>query len=158
MFNKNKTDRNLDTQTFSVISNSAVFKGDIYTKNDLKIDGRVEGDINSKGKVVIGTEGYMEGKITSTSVVVYGKILGDIVVSDTVILKTNSYCKGQITTHNMDIEIGAMFFGGCKMQNDEKIEPSLKEKIEASTTGPDNLNSDNIMPSTTSSVLNTKNK
>lgn len=153
MFNKNKADRNLtlrnsDTQIFSVISNSAVFKGDIYTENDLRIDGRVEGDINSKGKIIIGTEGYMKGKITSTSVEVYGKILGDIVISDTVILKNSSYYKGQITTHNIEIETGARFFGSCKMPTDEKIE--------ASTTEPNNLNSDNIMPSTTSSVLNTK--
>lgn len=163
MFNKNKTDRNStlqnsNTQIFSVISNSAVFKGDICTENDLRIDGRVEGNINSKGKVIIGTEGYIKGKIMSTSVEIYGKFLGDVIVSDTVILKTSSYYKGQITTHNMKIETGASFFGSCKMPNDEKIESSFKEKIETSSTETDNKNSDNIIPSTTSSILNIKNE
>ncbi|MBB4035318.1 cytoskeletal protein CcmA (bactofilin family) [Dysgonomonas hofstadii] len=142
MFNKNKTYKgsaiqNPALQSLSVISGSATLKGEICIEDDLRIDGNVEGDINSKGKVVIGTEGCVKGKITGKSVEVKGKVLGDVTVSDIVILRTSSHYEGQITAYNIEIEAGASFFGNCRMETEGKTETSLNNSF----------NSNDIVPS-----------
>lgn len=127
MFNKTRSDKspaisNPVSQSFSVLSISAAVKGEISIEDDLRIDGILEGDIYSKGKVVIGSEGCVKGKITGKSVEVIGKILGDVTVSDIVILRASCYYEGQITARNIEIEAGASFFGNCRMENEEKKE------------------------------------
>lgn len=130
MFNKTRSDKspaisNPVSQSFSVLSISAAVKGEISIEDDLRIDGTLEGDIYSKGKVVIGSEGCVKGKITGKSVEVIGKILGDVTVSNIVILRASCYYEGQITARNIEIEAGASFFGNCRMENEEKKETVL---------------------------------
>lgn len=137
MFNKNRSDKspvvsNPVLQSFSVLSVSAAVKGEINIGDDLRIDGNVDGDINSGGKVVIGSEGCVKGKITGKSVEVIGKILGDVTVSDIVILRATCYYEGQITARNIEIEAGASFFGNCTMYNEEKREVVGNGKVTSS--------------------------
>jgi len=132
MFNKNKTYKdpvasNPVLKSLSVISGSAVLKGEISIEDDLRIDGNVEGDINSRGKIVVGPEGCVKGTITGKSVEVIGKIHGDVIVSDIVILRNSSYYEGQITAHNIEIEAGASFYGNCRMEKDVKIKKTEKD-------------------------------
>ncbi|MFV0537049.1 MAG: polymer-forming cytoskeletal protein [Dysgonomonas sp.] len=123
MFGKSKIDKNSVSnpalRSLSVLSGSAAFKGEISIADDLRIDGNVDGDINSGGKVVIGPDGCVKGKITGKSIEVIGKILGDVTVSDIVILRASSYYEGQITARNIEIEAGASFYGNCKMEGED---------------------------------------
>lgn len=129
MFSKNKIDRSLVSsnpavRSLSILSGSAAVKGEINIEDDLRIDGNVDGDIHSGGKVVVGPEGCVKGTITGKSVEVTGKIFGDVTVSDIVILRASCYYEGQITARNIEIEAGASFFGNCKMQGEGKKEIS----------------------------------
>ncbi|MFT4223058.1 bactofilin family protein [Dysgonomonas sp.] len=124
MFGKRKIDKkspinNPALRSLSVLSGSAAVKGEISIDDDLRIDGNVDGDINSGGKVVIGPDGCVKGKITGKSIEVIGKISGDITVSDIVILRASSYYEGQITARNIEIEAGASFYGNCRMEGDD---------------------------------------
>lgn len=123
MFNKNRIDKSSVTtspavRSLSVLSGSAAVKGEINIDDDLRIDGNVEGDINSGGKVVVGPEGCVKGKITGKSVEVTGKIFGDVTVSEIVILRASCYYEGQITARNIEIEAGASFYGNCRMEGE----------------------------------------
>jgi len=134
MFSKNKTYKSTGSlspasQSLSIISASAQLKGQISIEDDLRIDGNVEGDITSSGKIVIGPEGCVRGKITGNSVEVVGKIIGDVVVSDIVILRSASYYEGKITARNVEIEAGASFFGNCMMEKEEKIKNTENKNI-----------------------------
>lgn len=127
MFSKNKEDKNSAIhnpalRSLSVLSGSAAVKGEIRINDDLRIDGNVDGDIYSGGKVVIGTEGCVKGKVTGKSVEVLGKIVGDVTVSDIVTLRASCYYEGQITARNIEIESGASFYGNCRMEGGDSKE------------------------------------
>ena len=129
MFYKSKTDKGLAisnsaSRSLSVISGSAAIKGEINIEDDLRIDGDVDGNIHSDGKVVVGPGGCVRGKITGKSVEVIGEIFGDVTVSDIVILRASCYYEGQISACNIEIEAGARFFGNCKMEGAEKKDMS----------------------------------
>lgn len=112
----------------SLLSQSSTFSGEISSKDDLRIDGCLEGNISCEGKVIIGPDGSVTGNIRSQSIELMGTINGDIIVYDIVRLKSSSYFKGEITAVNLEIEAGANFFGTCKMAN-EKVESNLIPEI-----------------------------
>lgn len=124
MFNNTNIDKKTDllnpaNRSLSVLSGSSVVKGEINIENDMRIDGNVDGNIYSGGKVVIGLAGCVKGQITSKSVEVIGKIWGNVTVSDSVIFRASSYYEGDVITRNIEIEAGARFFGNCKMEDNE---------------------------------------
>lgn len=129
MFNNKK--EKIDTisldRTHSILSQAVTFVGHINTKDDLRIDGNVEGNISSEGKVVIGPNGCVTGNIESQSIELMGKIKGDIIVHDIIRLKSSSHYSGDITTLNIEIEPGALFFGNCKMRETDKKEKKVEQ-------------------------------
>ncbi|MBD8346879.1 MULTISPECIES: polymer-forming cytoskeletal protein [unclassified Dysgonomonas] len=123
MFNKKvKTETILADRTYSVISQGLILSGEINTKDDLRIDGTVDGNINCEGKVIVGPTGCVKGNIESESIELMGKVNGNIIVHDIIMLKSSSYYDGDITAVSIDIEAGANFFGNCRMSDVAKPE------------------------------------
>ena len=91
--------------------------GDIESKSDLRVDGWISGKIVTEGKIVVGTEGHVEGNIHCKNADISGNVLADMEVSDLIILKETAHMKGNIVTKNISIEPGAEFTGNCKMDN-----------------------------------------
>ena len=119
-------------RSHSVLSHAVSITGQINTKDDLRIDGSVEGNITCEGKVIIGPKGRVKGNIESQSIELMGQITGDIIVYDIVRLKSTSYFKGEITAVNIEIEAGANFYGNCKMSDKQKNEflPVAEETLQ----------------------------
>ncbi len=118
-------------RSHSVLSQSVKFSGEITAKDDLRIDGSIEGNIFCEGKVIIGTEGSVTGNIKSSSIELMGKIVGDVVVTEIVRLKSTSYFKGEIVAENIEIEAGASFFGNCRMAEKNGYEQPASVLAEA---------------------------
>ncbi|NDV77825.1 polymer-forming cytoskeletal protein [Dysgonomonas sp. 511] len=109
-------------RSHSVLSPSTTFTGDVVSKDDLRIDGHVEGNISCEGKVIIGTDGCITGNIKAASIELMGKIIGDAVVTEIMRLKSTSFFKGEITAENIEIEAGANFYGNCRMTDQQSLE------------------------------------
>lgn len=128
MFNKTKEKESYKSEpvskTLSIISSSTTVVGKMQVENDLRVDGNVNGDIVSSGKVVIGPEGCVRGNIRSKSIDLRGKIYGDVTVSEIMIMKETAYYKGLVVARNLEIEAGAKFFGNCKMDEESSKEKS----------------------------------
>lgn len=90
-------------------------KGNIITDADFRLDGKVEGDIQCNGKIVIGPKGCVIGHIVSTNAEIMGEVEGTLQVSEKLVLKSSSVIKGDITTQILEIEPNARFNGVCKM-------------------------------------------
>ncbi len=55
----NETDNN----TINLISNGTDITGDVKSNGDIRIDGTLKGNLNTKGKVVIGPTGKVSGEV-----------------------------------------------------------------------------------------------
>lgn len=93
-------------------------KGNIITETDFRLDGRVEGDINCSGKIVIGPKGNVIGNIISVHAEILGEVEGSVRVSEKLILKSTANLKGDVFTKSLEIEPNARFNGICNMSGD----------------------------------------
>ena len=101
----------------NIISSGTEITGDVKSTGDIRIDGSLKGNLNTKGKVVIGTTGNATGEIVCKHSEISGTIEGRIVVGQLLILKASSKIFGDIETSKLSIEPGAIFTGTCKMSD-----------------------------------------
>lgn len=82
-------------------------KGKITNHGTVRVDGRFEGEINTKGSLLVGTHGEITAKIHAGTVVSEGKITGDIFAKDTIKLSKTAYVDGTVKTPQLLVEEGA---------------------------------------------------
>jgi cytoskeletal protein CcmA (bactofilin family) len=108
-----------DNTAINLISIGTDITGDIKSNGDIRIDGSLTGNLNTKGKVVIGATGKVKGEIICKNSEVAGIIEGKIAVGQLLNLKASSKIHGDIVTSKLSIEPGAVFSGNCKMSDTE---------------------------------------
>ena len=101
-------------------------KGDIKSTGDIRIDGSLTGNLNTKGKVVIGETGKIKGEINCKNSDVLGKIEGKIVAIDQLSLKATSVINGDLIASKLAIEPGARFTGNCNMSSNSLDQNATK--------------------------------
>lgn len=97
------------------IVEGTIIEGEIKADSNLRIDGFVKGVVHTKGRLVIGTNGKIEGDIICQNADIEGEIIGTIKVEELLSLKSTARLNGKITTHKLAIESGAEFTGTCDM-------------------------------------------
>ncbi|RHJ90285.1 bactofilin family protein [Parabacteroides bouchesdurhonensis] len=101
-------------------------KGNIITETDFRLDGKVEGDVNCNGKIVVGPKGNVTGNIISANAEILGKVEGSIRVNAKLILKGSAVIKGDIFAQTLEIEPNARFNGACSMSTEKTEHISSK--------------------------------
>ena len=104
---------------YSKIEKSTALKGNIKSKTDIRIDGNVEGEVVTNGKVILGKESDVVGKILCANADIEGKFDGELIVSGTLNLKSGSNVKGKVKIQKLIVESGSMFNANCSMHSAE---------------------------------------
>lgn len=113
---ENKNNRNMDTSTQqNIIAKGTEIKGDIVSQGHFRVDGTVDGNINTSGKVVIGKTGYIKGNLTGNDASVEGKFSGKLILTGTLSLKSTAQIDGEVQTNKLAVEPGATFNATCSM-------------------------------------------
>ncbi len=112
--------KNSDAEHTSInlIGNSTTIKGEVKSNGDIRIDGTLIGQVYSKGKIVVGNTGIIEGEIYCQNADFSGNIKAKVEVSELLTLKATSRLRGEIVTNKLAIEPGARFTGTCTMDKD----------------------------------------
>ncbi len=109
----------------SRISAGTEVKGNMISQTDIRIDGNLEGDLITSGKLVLGNDGVIKGSVLCVSADLWGKIKGDVICGDTVNFKSSSSFDGNLKTVRMGVEIGAMFKGTCLIITEDEYKGML---------------------------------
>ena len=104
-----------ENNTINLIGAGTSIKGHIESSGDIRIDGTLNGNIRTKGKVVIGNTGIAKGEVHCKNSDVEGSIEGKIKVTELLSLKTKARIKGDIIATKLAIEPGCQFSGNCDM-------------------------------------------
>ena len=99
----------------NAIGQGSTIKGDITTDGDLRIDGTLKGTVNTKGRLVLGESGLIEGEIICQNALISGTVKAKIQVTELLSLRAKANLHGDIITNKLSVEPGANFTGSCSM-------------------------------------------
>ena len=89
--------------------------GEFKSTSNIRVDGSLNGNLITTGKLVLGVTGRIDGDVTCENAEIEGKVSGKVVVRQLLSLKASSRVEGDIFTDKISIEPGAVFTGTCNM-------------------------------------------
>lgn len=120
----NKNPNNSPSVTY--ITKDTEIKADILSKDDIRIAGTVDGEVESKQKLILNDSGKIKGTIISPVADISGKVIGDVRVANKLTLRATAIIEGKIFTKKLAIEDGAQLRGSLQVGPDTDIGTSEK--------------------------------
>ena len=109
----------------AVIGKSVMIKGQIFSREDLTIDGEVEGSVElQEHRLTVGPNGKVQAGVKAREIIVLGTIQGNVDASDKIEIRKDAKLVGDIKTARIVIEDGAYFKGSIDIQRPEVGRPA----------------------------------
>ena len=133
MFAENKKSNSNTFSQQNTIAQGTTFNGDLTSEGDFRIEGAIIGTLTTKGKVVIGSTGKINGSLSCKNADIEGSFKGELVVSETLSLRATARVQGEVQTGKLAVEPGASFNANCQMKDSVKeLKTQPKPTIETS--------------------------
>ena len=113
-------------QYITQISPATTVKGELVVENDLRLAGRLEGNLRCTGDLVLEQTGVIEGDIDVAAASLAGVLKGKVKVSGKLTLENTARLEGDIDTKELVINQGATFRGKCQMGAPTSAKPEAK--------------------------------
>lgn len=92
------------------------FKGTIIYSGTVRIDGHLEGEIETDGVLVVGEEAVISAKVTAGTIICQGRLTGDVVAKEKIKLLSPAVMNGSVATPLLSMEEGVLFNGSMEMK------------------------------------------
>lgn len=108
----------------AVIGKSVMIKGQIFSREDLTIDGEVDGSVElQEHRLTVGPHGKLQAGVKAREIIVLGAIHGNVEASDKIDIRKDAKLVGDIKTARIVIEDGAYFKGSIDIVRPEISKP-----------------------------------
>lgn len=119
----------------AVIGPSMTIKGEIRAREELLVDGEVEGTLESQSLLTVGPNGKVKGNIKARQVAIFGSVRGNVEVMEKIAIREQGSLIGDIRGAGISIDDGAYFKGSIDIVRPEPkvtAKPVLSEpRVEA---------------------------
>ena len=124
MFSENK--KKVKSTTSSPTAQNRIVQGTkivgtVVSDCGFRVDGEIEGDLKTQGKVVVGPTGKIEGTLKCANADIEGDFKGKLVVTELLSIRSTANLNGEILTGKLAVEPGAVFNATCKMGAEAEI-------------------------------------
>lgn len=138
MFKKDQKFENF-TEAETIIGESVLVKGNFESNGNLIINGSLEGEIKTRGAVLVGEKSKINANISAQEMMVKGNVVGNLSVSDYLAIGESAKILGDIECSQISIERGAEINGqvsinGQKNKKEKNTETETIEKIEENSS------------------------
>lgn len=122
-----------DDGNITLLAKGVELKGEIKVEGTVRIDGRLEGDVHTKGEVIIGEDGMVKGSIHADSLISSGRIKATVTATGKIQLLKNAILIGEVHCPTMLMEEGAKFQGVSDMgvtgwpEEGQKLPPNVRD-------------------------------
>jgi len=96
-----------------VVSNGTKIEGNFHSKENIRLDGTVSGELVCDKKMVLGPQGKVEGNLNAQDAVIMGHVDGDLNVKGLLTLESSSVIIGNIKAGRIQVQEGARYEGTC---------------------------------------------
>lgn len=123
---KNNKELSSSPEDVSILSSGMKIEGNIYSEGNIRIDGKVFGDVVTNGNLTLGENSDLKGEIKAKNITINGKVEGTLSSAEKLIMETNSSVTGDISCKILVIQSGAQFNGNSRM-GEEKPVPQIHQ-------------------------------
>lgn len=111
------------TQAQTLLGQSVVLRGDLSGKEDLLIEGQLEGTLNLPDHcVTVGPNGHLKGEVRARLVIVQGSVNGNISAREKIEIRKSGNVVGDLVAAGIAIEDGAYFKGSIDILREPSSE------------------------------------
>lgn len=118
------------TSSQNIIAHGTKIVGDISSQGPFRIDGTIEGNVKTPGKVVVGKSGYIKGTLQGENADFEGKFSGKLHLTGTLSLKSTAHIEGEVVIGKLAVEPGATFNATCSMKGAVKALTNDQQKLQ----------------------------
>jgi cytoskeletal protein CcmA (bactofilin family) len=104
-------------------------KGEIYSREELFVDGEIHGSIELHHRLTVGPNGKVRANVKAKEVVVHGSIHGNVQSTEKIIIREKGSLVGDIMTAGIVIEDGAYFKGSIDIVRAESVPKPAAEPV-----------------------------
>ena len=104
----------------TIIGKGSIIEGLIIVQNSIRIDGRVQGQVQASDSLVVGKEGEIEGEIKARNAIIGGRVKNRVLATGKVVLEAHAVVHGEVKTSKLVIDEGAVFDGNCAMSDNSR--------------------------------------
>ncbi|MBI5411532.1 MAG: polymer-forming cytoskeletal protein [Nitrospirae bacterium] len=126
--NAKKKNALADEENFTFLGRGVDFKGVVNFDGTVRIDGRLEGEIHTKGTLVVGEHAVIKGIVTTGTLITSGKIQGNITALEKVQILKPGILIGDVRSPAFSMEEGAHFHGMCDMGTSKWVDQDRQER------------------------------
>ncbi|HYP13568.1 MAG TPA: polymer-forming cytoskeletal protein [Bryobacteraceae bacterium] len=121
----------------ATIGKAVMVKGQIFSREDLVIDGEIEGTVEAHDhRVTVGPNGKVQAGVKAREIVVLGSIHGNVEAADKIDIRKDAKLVGDIKTARIVIEDGAYFKGSIDITKSEpKVQARQQPQAQAAAQG-----------------------
>jgi cytoskeletal protein CcmA (bactofilin family) len=94
-------------------------KGEIRSREELLVDGEVEGMLESQSLITVGPNGKVKANIKAREVIIFGSVRGDVEVAEKIAIREQGSLIGNIKSAGISIDDGAYFKGSIDIVRPE---------------------------------------
>lgn len=142
--NKTRTGEDNSSKLINLVGSATTIQGEISTESDIRVDGRIDGNIHTHTKLVLGEGGVIKGNVYCESADISGQIQGDVYCRELLKLQATTQIQGDINTKRMVLEKGVTFSGHCNMQDQVTFPEQPNAGDQQSTTSSSTTNTTNL--------------
>jgi len=99
----------------TIIGEDCEVKGSLHSQRSIRVEGTLEGEINSQGEVFIGVKSKVKANIIARRITICGEVIGNIEAIDGLEILESGRVYGDITGNKLMIEEGAIYKGKVNM-------------------------------------------
>lgn len=117
-----------DISINTIIGSGSAVTGNIKANGIVRVDGDIDGNIETTGKIIINKNSRIKGNVIASSVISGGIIEGDIIAPERVQLLSTGAVYGDVSTKRLEIEENVILHGYCLSRHDAETYTEAEKK------------------------------
>ena len=121
-----------DISINTIIGKGSSITGNLRINGFVRLDGDINGSLETDGNVIIGDTARIKGDVKSKSVIVGGIVVGNVIAQDNVKLLSGAAVLGDIISRKVQIEDKVVFHGHCiSIKDEEQFKKESEEYLQS---------------------------
>jgi len=124
--NNNKLIEKITSQSLLIVGEEANITGTIKEKNEINIEGTVDGEIECKD-LRVGKKGNLKGKIKAETLHIDGSVEGEVTVKELLKIKSTGSLSGKITYGSLNVDEGGKLIGESDFKDNNLVQEEFED-------------------------------